>query len=386
MLRPNTRWQSIMLKSAKTRRVFLQVGLSAWGALVLAAIALFILQSQGILNIWQLPIVSLGAGLAGAGCLALLAAGLMSPRSRTLILFFLGILLILLNGLAYFGAYTLTHFNESTIPGLAFAPKPENTRKPAAFGLSYVTERIAIDQGREWLETWRIPAQNTPIGTVILFPGNGGNKAHQLMLPAQIFHELGYTALMVDFRGQGGSSGNSTTLGLRESEDVALALAQAERLELPKPYVLYGVSMGSAAILRAVDGGLKPDAVVLELPFAYLLNAVKTRMRAQGFPTFGIAELLVFWGGIQHGYNSFAHNPAGYAKSVTMPALILHGENDRWTRLSEIEKIHRRFQGPKELLVFPEAGHNLLSTVNREYWKNGVERFLKQHLSNDPQS
>ncbi|NER81324.1 MAG: alpha/beta fold hydrolase [Leptolyngbya sp. SIO1D8] len=365
---------------SKTRLVFVQIGVLAWGALVLGALALGLLQTQGLFNIWRLPVISIGAGLAGIGLVAFLLAGLTSRGSRAYIIFVLSILFVLSNGLAYFGAYTLTHFNDSMLPGLAFALKPENFRKPADFGLDYATERISINQ-EEWLEAWRIPVYDTAKGTVILFPGNGGNKAHQLMIPAQVFHELGYHALMVDFRGQGGSSGNSTTLGLREAEDVAYTVNHAETIGLPRPYVLYGVSLGSAAILKAIDSGLQPNAIILELPFARLMNAIKTRMQAQNFPSsFGIAELLVFWGSLQHGYNGFTHNPVKYAQSVTVPALILHGEEDRWTTLEEIESIHQNLQGPKTLVIFPNAGHNLLVTIDREYWTTGISDFLSSHL------
>ncbi len=372
-----------MIRSrSKTRLVFLQIGGVAWGVLILGAIALLIPPAQAPFNLRNLPLVPIAAWLAGIGFIAFLTAGLMSKRSRTYILFFLAVVLILVNGLAYFGAYTLTHFNDSILPGLAFAPKPENARKPSEFGLDYATERIPVNEN-EWLEAWRIPVYGESKGTVLLFPGNGGNKAHQLMIPAQVFHALGYHALMVDFRGQGGSSGNSTTLGMRESQDVIYAMQQAAAIDLPKPYVLYGVSLGSAAILKAVKSEpaeLQPDAVILELPFAYLMNAVKTRMRAQDFPTTGIAELLVFWGSVQHGHNGFFHNPVDYAKSVTIPAMILHGENDRWTTLAEIEELHQNLQGPKALAIFPDAGHELLVTVDREAWTNQVGAFLRENV------
>lgn len=371
------------LKSSAKTRLFFRIGLYAWGGLILGAIALVILQTLALYNVWQLPLISIAAWLGGTGLVAFLLAGLGHRGSRSTLLFCLATLLILVNGLAYFGAYTLTHFNDSVIPGLAFAPKPQNARTPAEFGLSYVTERITVAPN-EWLETWRIPPSGEAKGTALLFPGNGGNKAHQLMLPAQIFHQLGYGALMVDFRGQGGSSGNSTTLGMREAEDVALALDYAKATDLPGPYVLYGVSLGSAAILRAIDAGLEADIAVLELPFAYLLDALKARMRAQGFPTTGIAELLLFWGSVQHGYNGFAHNPIRYAKSVTVPTLIFHGEKDRWTTTAVVEKIYQNLQGPKELVVFPEAGHNLLVTVDRPQWESRLRDFLQAQRPESP--
>jgi alpha-beta hydrolase superfamily lysophospholipase len=366
-----------MIRSrSKTRLVCLQIGFGAWGVLLIGAIALVVLHPQARYGISQLPLVTIALWLAGIGFVAFITAGLLSRKSRAYILFFLATFLVLVNGLAFFGAYTLTHFNDSMIPGLAFAPKPENARKPADFGLDYATERIAINES-EWLEAWRIPYYGDPQGTVLLFPGNGGNKAHQLMVPASIFNQMGYHTLMVDFRGQGGSSGNSSTLGLREAKDVAYAMAHAEQIGLPKPYILYGISTGGVAVIKAMHDGLNPDAAILEMPFAYFMRAIKTRMRAQDFPTAGIAELLVFWGGIQHGYNGFAHNPAHYAKSVTVPTLILQGENDRWTTLDEVKDIYENLKGSKELVIFPKAGHNLLFTIDQPFWTQAIRDFLK---------
>ncbi|MEM6521370.1 MAG: alpha/beta fold hydrolase [Cyanobacteria bacterium P01_D01_bin.71] len=365
-----------MIRSrSKTRLFCLQIGFLTWGALLLGAIAFLWLQPQGRFAFSQLPLITIALWLAGIGLVAFFAAGLLSRKTRVYLLFFLGVLLVLVNGLAFFGAYTLTHYNDSILPGLAFAPKPENARKPADFGLDYATERIVISEN-EWLEAWRIPYYGEPQGTVLMFPGNGGNKAHQLMLPASIFNQLGYHGLMVDFRGQGGSSGNTTTLGLREADDVAYAMAHAERIGLPKPYILYGVSMGSAAIMRAIANGLQPDAAVLEMPFAYFMQTVRTRMQAQDFPTAGIAELLVLWGSIQHGHNAFFHNPANYAKSITVPTIILHGEQDRWTSLGEINRLYDNLSGPKALVVFPNTGHNLLVTVDQPLWTSRISDFL----------
>ncbi len=282
---------------------------------------------------------------------------------------FILIAFIILNILSYAGAYFLTHFNYSN--------KQVITKKPDDIGLKYETQRIAVSQ-KEWLETWFIPAPSKVNGTVLLFPGNNGSKGKQLLAPTKVFHNLGYDALLTDFRGMGGSSGNTTTIGVRESKDVALTMNYAEKLKLKHPYILYGVSMGSAAILKAIaDENINPEAVILELPFARLVSAVKSRVRAVKFPTFPVTELMVFWGGIQHGFNGFAHNPVTYASSVNCPALILHGKLDKWTTVAEINDISQNLQGSKQLVIFPNAGHDLLVTVNKELWKHSVEKFLK---------
>ncbi len=282
-----------------------------------------------------------------------------------------------LNVLSYIGAYALTHFSSPGHLGLGI-PRPTSSKLPSDIGLAYVSQRVSINQN-EWLDTWFISAQR-PVssGTVLLFPGNGGSKAKQLLAPTEVFHHLGYDTFLIDFRGVGGSSGNTTTLGVREAKDVALALSYAQRSNFQRPFILYGVSMGSAAILKAIaHETVNPDAVILELPFARLLDAVRSRLRAIRVPTFPIAEMLVFWGSIQHKFNGFTHNPVTYAKQVQCPALLLHGRLDKWTTITEIKQIFQNLNGSKELTIFPNTGHSLLVTVDKEHWQRSVAQFLK---------
>jgi uncharacterized protein len=283
-----------------------------------------------------------------------------------------------LNIAAYTYAYMLTHFISPGQFGLGLS-RPTSTKVPIDLGLKYITQRIPIDR-TEWLETWLIPVQNSASkGTIILFPGNKNSKARQLLAPAQVFHELGYDTLLVDFRGVGGSSGNTNTIGIREAQDVALSMNYAQKSQLKRPLILYGISMGSAAILKAVaQEKVTPDAIILEEPFARLVDAVGSRVSAISIPSFPLAELIVFWGGFQHGFNGFAHNPVDYASQVKCPTLILQGELDQWTTKAEIDRIFDNLHVSKQLSIFPTARHDLLVTVDRERWKQDMKRFLKE--------
>jgi uncharacterized protein len=299
-------------------------------------------------------------------------------RGRKRVYWLVTVSLLSLNVLSYTFAHVLTHFR---LPGqfsLGLS-RPINTKSPIDLGLEYTTQRIPINQ-TEWLETWFIPVKDyTSKGTIILFPGSGGSKARQLLAPAQVFHELGYDTLLVDFRGVGGSSGNTNTIGIREAQDVALSMSHAQKSNLKHPLILYGISMGSAAILKAVaDDEITPDAIILEEPFAKLINAVGSRVRRNHIPSFPLAELIVFWGGIQHGFNGFDHNPVDYASQVKCPTLILQGELDQWTPRSEIDRIIDNLPAYKQLSIFPSTGHNLLVTVDKERWKKDMRKFLRE--------
>jgi uncharacterized protein len=289
---------------------------------------------------------------------------------------FLLVIFCIINFLGYLGAYSLTHFKTPGQFGLG-AFKPISSKLPTDLGLNYQTKRIPINQS-EWLETWSIPVeQATSKGTILLFHGDKSTKAKQLLPPAQAFHDLGYDTVLVDFRGVGGSSGNTTTIGMREAQDVAQIASYAQSSQLQRPLVLYGVSMGAAAIIRAVaQENVNPDAIILELPFARLLDAVRSRIRVTHVPTFPLAEATVFWGGVQHGFNGFAHNPVDYAHQVKCPTLLLHGKLDKWTTGAEIDRIYQNLAGIKQLSIFPNAGHNLLVTNDRNRWKHEMETFL----------
>ena len=294
----------------------------------------------------------------------------MNQRLKWFVLFFISV-----NAVSATGAYIFTH---SQIPGqLSLGiPRPLN-RKVPTFS-HYETQRLSITP-KSWLETWWIPAaQGRSRGTVLLFPGNGGSKGSQLLSPAQSFHALGYDTLLVDFQGVGGSSGNSRTLGIQEAHDVATAFRYAQRSRLRRPLVLYGVSMGTAAILRAIaQEKVRPDAIILELPYARLLSAIRSRFKVFSLPLLGIPELLLFWGGLENGFNGFMHNPVEFARAVNCPALILQGEQDQWTRRTEIESLVKNLRGPKKLVLFPKAGHQLLVTVNKNRWQESVNSFLQ---------
>ena len=286
------------------------------------------------------------------------------------------------NLMGYIGAYFLTNYRVDGEFDIGL-PRPDNSKLPTDIGLEYTTQKIQINE-QEWLETWFIPSNSsTPKGTVILFHGKEGTKG-QLLASAQVFNSLNYDTLLVDFRGMGGSSGKNTTVGVREAEDVAFAFNYIKQVTNQRPIILYGISMGTAAILRAIaNKAIKPDGIILELPFARLLTAVRTRLPASNIISSPMAELIVFWGGIQHGFNGFTHNPVDFARQIDSPALVLHGKRDRTTTVDDVEELTNNLNGPRKLVIFPNAGHELLVKNDFPLWQENVSHFLNQIPTNN---
>jgi alpha-beta hydrolase superfamily lysophospholipase len=200
-----------------------------------------------------------------------------------------------------------------------------------------------------------------------------------LLPEAKALHQLGYTTFLVDFRGSGGSSGAQTSLGFYEAEDVAQAFGYARSLAPGQPVILYGRSMGGAAVLRAIPAhNIQPDGLILEAVFDKLLSTVQNRFAAMGLPSFPAAHLLIFWGSIQRRYLGFRHNPVEYAARVHCPTLMLHGTNDPRATLAEGLAVFQNLKGQKHFEAFTGVGHEAYLAAQPEQWQRTITDFLAQ--------
>ena len=303
-------------------------------------------------------------------------------------------LFTLLNVLAYRHAYSMTHFARAASPNAVGTPGPEHlglmqkagvllggvtlyrtedTTTPADIGLSYETHTLPGATGS--LQGWYAPRADAH-GLVVMFHGYGSCMT-ELLPELKGFHDLGYSCFLIDFPGSGGSDGDATTIGYREAGDVARTMEYVRAKWPGQRLILFGQSMGAAAVLRAMAvQGVKADAAVLECPFDTLLHTVEARFAAMGIPAFPGAELLVFWGGLQHGFNGFAHNPADYARCATGPILMLHGAEDQRVTRAQAESIYANLPCEKELHFFDGLGHESYAAKRPEEWKEWVGRFL----------
>ena len=309
-------------------------------------------------------------------------------------------LCLFLNLLAYRHAYTMTHFVRGGRPkatpddlphpeGLSLWQKigvllggvtmyrPENLVTPSALGLDYETITFPGEAGA--LEGWYAPHVDAR-GLALVFHGYGSCKG-EMMAELKGFYDLGYACLLIDFPGSGGSDGDVTTVGWREAGDVARTVVYARQRWPEQRLIVFGQSMGAAAVLRAMAvQGVKADATVLECPYDTLLHTVEMRFHAMGLPGFPGAELLTFWGGVQLGFNTFALNPLDYARSATGPILMLHGGEDKRVSRPQLEAVYANLPCEKELHTFDGLGHESYAAARPEEWKECVGRFLEKQL------
>jgi alpha-beta hydrolase superfamily lysophospholipase len=226
------------------------------------------------------------------------------------------------------------------------------------------------------IDAWLVKTDSAVKGTVILFHGITGTKTSG-MDEANEFLYMGYNVMLVDFRGHGNSSGHTTTVGFRESEEVKLAFDFVQNSGEKNLY-LFGNSMGAVAISRAIyDYNLQPTGLILEMPFLSLQTYLKAKAGLLGFPPQPFAFLTTFWIGIEKGFNGFKHQTTRYVKSITCPVLLQWGTLDSYVLSPEIQKIYRATASPqKKLVVYEGAQHESLLRKEPVKWRNEVEGFL----------
>ncbi len=253
--------------------------------------------------------------------------------------------------------------------------KPLSGQKPV---FSYDSVSLQTKNGTH-ISAWIIKPDSVSKGTVILFHGIGGTRSI-LMDEANEFRFLGYTVMMVDFRGHGESEGKTTSIGYREAEEVWLAyelmLSRGE-----KNIFLYGSSMGAVAISRALSVyALRPAGVILEMPFFSLQTYLKAKAKLLGFPAQPFAFFTTFWVGAEKGFSGFRHKTTRYLKQAVSPLLIQCGTRDAFVSEEEIRKIEAAAaSGKKKLVLYANAQHESLLRFDTAKWRAEIKSFLLLH-------
>lgn len=300
------------------------------------------------------------------------------------------VLFVLVNIITAFHAYKFTHIydrNEVIIKSSdqkttwdktsdilfgAKAVKLQNGEPDTVYTPVTLTTKDSIK-----LDAWYFKTTRPPLGTVILFHGHLSKKSS--VLDESIgFRQLGYNTLLVDLRAHGSSGGNTCTVGYLEGEDVKLAYDYVKNTG-EKNIVLWGISMGAAAVTKAMnDYPLQPSKIILEMPFASILQAAEGRIKMMGLPGEPLAALVAFWGSVEQGIWVYDMKPAEFAKKITVPTLLQWGKNDPRVLQNETDQVYQSLAGKKQLVVYENAAHESLCDKEHEKWMASVSAFLNQ--------
>jgi pimeloyl-ACP methyl ester carboxylesterase len=250
-------------------------------------------------------------------------------------------------------------------PRFIFFPSSIIEKTPKFYSLDYeeVWIPVATASGNvEKIHSWWIPASQPNSKVLLYLHGNstniGANVAH-----AHRFQQLGFSVLLIDYRGYGQSEGGfprETTV----YQDAAAAwnYLVKQREVSPQQIFIYGHSLGGAI---AIDLAVKhPEAAGLIVESSF--TSVQQMVEYQGhFRIFPVNLLLT------QRFNSLKKVPL-----LKMPVLFIHGLSDSTIPFTMSKQLYAAASEPKKLVLVPGAEHNNVASVAPALFTSAVQEFV----------
>jgi len=274
-------------------------------------------------------------------------------------------LLTLVAGLAliYLSFGVVLYLFQGSMVFLANLPSRALDASPADIGLAYEDVQIDTADG-ERLHGWFVPAPATR-GTLLFFHGNAGNISHRLESIA-IFNRLGLDVLIVDYRGYGQSTGETSEEGTYRDAQAAWNYLLDVQGVAPGRIVVFGRSLGGAVgawLVSQLPADEQPAAVIIESSFSS-----GAEMARRLYPIYP-ARLLT----------RLKYPVVDYASRAACPVLVVHSRDDEIIPFSMGQAIYAAARQPKAFIEL-RGDHNAGFWISREDYTAGLDAFLQEHL------
>lgn len=255
----------------------------------------------------------------------------------------------------YLALAAFAYFNQSNLLYLRDMPSREVLATPQEVGLHYESVRI-VTADRETLDAWFLPARPERL-VLLFFHGNAGNISHRLE-SLRIFHALGLSVLIFDYRGYGRSTGTPTEDGTYRDALAAWDHLTRDRGIGARRIVLFGRSLGGA-VAAWLATQRAPRALIVESSFTSAPD-----LAAQVYPF-----LPARW------LTRFRYPTAEYLRAIRCPVLVVHSRDDEIIPYSHGESLYAAARPPKQMLTL-RGGHNDAFVSSGRTYIDGLAGFL----------
>lgn len=247
---------------------------------------------------------------------------------------------------------------------------------PVAFNLTYEEVWIPVSLTSDLMTPihgWWIPSA-TPDAPVWLFlHGNGSNIGDELKR-AVWFHHLGYSTLMVDYRGYGRSKSSFPTEAsvYQDVEAVWHYLTQVRQIP-PQQIFVYGHSLGGAIAIELATRHPELGGLAVEGTFTSM-RAMVGHLYKQ-FSIFPVELIL------RQRFDSLSKVRSlsvSENNSHTMPILFIHGTIDRVVPAFMSQTLFEAAPEPKRLLLVPDAGHHDVGELGGVQYVQALQWVVEQ--------
>lgn len=247
-----------------------------------------------------------------------------------------------------------------------FRPERILANTPADYQLPYEDIYVTVvDAGgqKERIHTWWIPSENPDNRTLLYLHGSALNIAANTT-HARRFYRLGFSVLLVSYRGYGNSDGTFPS----EAQVYADARAAWDYLINqkgidPSDITIYGHSLGGAVAIQLAVEQPAAAGLIVEAAFTSIPDMARVMPKYRIFPI----ELIV-----NQRFESIKKVP-----HLQVPVLYIHGTDDTFVPHEMSRELYEQTASPKQLKLILGGGHNNSAAVGGEEYLKAVRQFVE---------
>lgn len=222
---------------------------------------------------------------------------------------------------------------------------------------------------------------------IVISPGHKSRRQDLLGIAVSLWRK-GFNVLCYSYRGMPASDRAPITMGVREVQELAAALALARRRVRGARIGLLGYSMGAVVSLLGAAGDPSVEALVLDSPFSDLRQLLGENIRRRcllpGAPFSTCVSLLMR---LRHGVRLADASPIAVLSGLEpRPLFFIHGGADTTTSVQHSRRLYDAYRGPREIWIVQGAPHTGAYYADRALYVERVAGFFARNLGLKPVS
>jgi uncharacterized protein len=249
---------------------------------------------------------------------------------------------------------------------LIFVPTQAITTTPADENLPYKDVWIPVPDANQSLSSslvhaWWLPNQNSD-NVLLYLHGNGKNISANVPQAARL-QRLGFSVLLIDYRGYGKSAGSfPTEASVYADAQAAWQYLRQQKISANRIYI-YGHSLGGAIAIDLAIQQPQAAGLIVQSSFTSMPAMTRTISWARLFPSQIVHQR----------FDSLTK-----VKQLQIPVLYFHGTADNFIPDWMSTALYAATPQPKQIMLVTGGGHNDVADVGGEAYLQAIRDFVGQ--------